>query len=64
MWLAIERGDSATCQALLRGADPEVRYQGWTFLMKAAEMGRGNIVTMLCRELRDLNATNKMGEQQ
>ena len=53
LWLAIERGDSATCQALLRGADPEVLHQGWTFLMKVAEMGRDNIVTMLCQSLCD-----------
>ena len=62
IWSAVASGDIELVRQLLRASvDIECRYEGWTPLMKAAEMGHVIIIEALLERSADIDARNRKG---
>ena len=62
LWEAVEGGDELWVQRLLEaGKSTEVRFRGWTPLMKAAEEDKVAIMKLLMERKADVEAVNNRG---
>ena len=62
LWQAVEAGDLyAVQQCIRRGDDLDLKYKGWSPLMKAAEEGHVDIMHELLHACVDITAVNRMG---
>ena len=62
LWMAARAGDTEKCQQLLAArAEVNVGWKSWTPLMGAAERGHGGVVSLLLKNMANVNAVNKKG---